>query len=94
VETSASLLPETGYLRLKAVLAVYPVSRSTWYRGVAEGRFPKPVALSARTVGYPVEGIKKLIEAGAGQRRVADPRVPPSETPSHVWPPSSRGHCA
>jgi prophage regulatory protein len=64
---SASPLPETGYLRLKTVLAVYPVGRSTWYRGVAEGRFPKPVALSARTKGYPVEEIKKLIEAGGAR---------------------------
>jgi prophage regulatory protein len=60
-------LPKTGYLRLKTVLAFYPVGRSTWYRGVAEGRFPKPVALSARTKGYPVEEIKKLIEGGAAR---------------------------
>jgi prophage regulatory protein len=56
-----------GYVRLKAVLAVYPVGRSTWYRGVAEGRFPKPVVLSARTKGYAVEDVKTLIEAGAAR---------------------------
>jgi prophage regulatory protein len=67
VETGASLLPEIGYVRLGTVLALYPVGRSTWYRGVAEGRFPKPVALSARTKGYPVEEIKKLIEAGGAR---------------------------
>jgi predicted DNA-binding transcriptional regulator AlpA len=67
VKTDASLLPSTGYVRLKTVLAIYPVGRSTWYRGVAEGRFPKPVALSARTKGYPVEKIKKLIDAGAAR---------------------------
>jgi prophage regulatory protein len=60
-------LPRTGYVRLNTVLAIYPIGRSTWYRGVAEGRFPKPVALSARTKGYPVEDIKKLIEAGAAR---------------------------
>lgn len=57
-----TLLPLTGYVRLKTVLAVYPVSRSTWYRGAAEGRFPKPVELSARRKGYPVEEIRKLID--------------------------------
>jgi prophage regulatory protein len=67
VETRPSFLPPTGYVRLKTVLAVYPVGRSTWYRGVAEGRFPKPVALSARTKGYAVEDIKNLIEAGVAR---------------------------
>jgi predicted DNA-binding transcriptional regulator AlpA len=55
-------LPQTGYVRLKTVLAVYPVGRSTWYRGIAEGRFPKPILLSARTKGYAVDDIRKLIE--------------------------------
>jgi predicted DNA-binding transcriptional regulator AlpA len=43
------------------VLAVYSVGRSTWYRGVAEVLFPKPVAVSARTKGYAVEAIKALM---------------------------------
>jgi prophage regulatory protein len=63
VGTNASL-PQSGFVRLKTVLPVYPVARSTWYRGVAEGRYPKPIPLSARTKGYAVEDIRKLIEAG------------------------------
>ena len=53
-------LPDTGYVRLETVLAIYPVSRSTWFKGVAEGRFPKPVKLSAHAAGYRVEDIRRL----------------------------------
>lgn len=30
-------------LRLKMVLEIIPVSKSTWWAGVKSGRFPKPV---------------------------------------------------
>ena len=33
-------LPNEGFARLPQVLAVYPVSRSTWLEGVRTGRFP------------------------------------------------------
>ena len=39
-------------LRLPAVKARTGLSRSTIYLCVAEGRFPKPVSLGARAVGW------------------------------------------
>jgi hypothetical protein len=39
-------LPEMGFVRLPAILAPHgpiPVSKSTWWQGVKDGRFPKPV---------------------------------------------------
>lgn len=51
-----------GYMRLKEVLKVYPVSKSTWWKGVKEGRFPKPDKLSARLVAWRYEDISALIE--------------------------------
>ena len=39
-------------LRLPAVSARTGLSRSTIYQRVAEGRFPKPVNLGARAVGW------------------------------------------
>lgn len=63
-------LPETGYLRIWQIIgdrrrglpAIIPVSRSTWYAGVSDGRFPQPVRLSERIAAWRVEDIKKLIE--------------------------------
>ena len=55
-------LPSEGFVRLDAVLAVIPVSRSTWWAGVRSGRFPAPVKLSPRITAWRVEDIRKLIE--------------------------------
>ena len=59
-------LPETGLLRLKSILAPdgpIPVSKSTWWAGVKDGRFPKPQKLGARVTVWRVEDIRALIEA-------------------------------
>ena len=60
--------PETGFLRLKSILAPYgpiPVSKSTWWAGVKDGRFPAPKKLGARVPVWRVEDIRELIENGA-----------------------------
>lgn len=54
-------LPETGFVRLPVVLAVYPVSKSTWWQGIKDGRFPAGVKLSEKTTAWRVEDIRKLI---------------------------------
>ena len=56
-------LPETGFVRLPQVLGVYPVSRSTWWDGVAKGKYPKPVKLSERITAWRVDDIRELIES-------------------------------
>jgi len=55
-------LPETGFMRLPAVLAIIPVSKSTWWTGVKSGRFPKSVKLSERITAWRVEDIRTLID--------------------------------
>ena len=65
-------LPETGFLRLPQIIgdtdaeppipAVIPVGRSTWWAGVKDGRFPKPVKLGPRVTAWRVEDIRALIE--------------------------------
>jgi predicted DNA-binding transcriptional regulator AlpA len=60
-------LPETGFLRLRAILAPagpIPVSKSTWWQGVKDGRFPRPVKLGKRVTVWRVEDIRRLIETG------------------------------
>lgn len=54
-------LPETGFLRLRGVLGLFPVSRSSWFAGVAEGRYPAPVKLGPRMSAWKVEDIRELI---------------------------------
>lgn len=55
-------IPETGFLRLPQVLSVIPVCKSSWWAGVKSGRYPKPVRLSARSVGWKAEDIQALIQ--------------------------------
>ena len=54
-------LPETGFLRLPQVLKVYPVSKSTWWAGVKDGAYPKPVKLAPKITAWRVEDIRELI---------------------------------
>ena len=57
-----SSLPEVGFVRLPDVLKVYPVSKSHWWAGVKEGRYPKPVKLGPKITAWRVEDIRALIE--------------------------------
>ena len=57
-------LPETGFLRLRAIVAPdgpIPVGKSTWWQGVRDGRFPKPVKLGPKTTAWRVEVIRALL---------------------------------
>lgn len=38
-----------------------PISRSGWYRGIQEGRFPKPINLTAHTVVWKAEDVDAII---------------------------------
>ena len=54
-------LPENGYVRIKQVLTLIPVSKSTWWAGVKSGRFPKPVKLGERITVWRSEDIRSFI---------------------------------
>lgn len=55
-------LPETGFVRLRTILNIIPISKSAWWSGVKSGRFPKPVKLGANTSAWRAEQIHALIE--------------------------------
>jgi len=55
-------LPEGGLVRIKQVLRFVPVSRSTWWAGVKDGRFPKPFKLSERVTVWRVSDIRAVLE--------------------------------
>ena len=56
--------PETGFVRLKQILAEFggpiPVSKSTWWAGVRDGRFPKPTKLGKGITVWRAEDIRAL----------------------------------
>ncbi len=64
-------LPQTGYLRLGQILGnprakppippIIPIGKSSWWVGVKEGRYPKPIKLGPRTTVWRVEDILSLI---------------------------------
>jgi prophage regulatory protein len=55
--------PETGrLLRLPQVLEILPVSKSHFWQGVKDGRYPAPVKLSERITCWRESDILTLIE--------------------------------
>ncbi len=57
--------PKTGFVRLSQILppqGPIPVSKSTWWQGVKEGRFPQAQKLGPRTTVWRVEDIRALFE--------------------------------
>lgn len=54
--------PVIGFLRLPQILEIIPVSKSAWWQGCKDGRFPKPVKLGPKTTAWRAEDIAALIE--------------------------------
>lgn len=60
-----STFPLTGFVRLSSILAPngpIPVSKSTWWQGVKDGRFPQPQKLGPRTTVWKAEDVRALFE--------------------------------
>lgn len=62
----SSILTETTFLRLPQVLAIIPVSKSAWWQGCKDGRFPKPVKLGPRTTAWRSSDIAALVAQLSG----------------------------
>ena len=56
-----------GFLRLNQIVgnktmpAIIPISKSSWWAGVKEGKFPQPVKLGKRTTVWRTSDIRLLI---------------------------------
>ena len=61
-------IPETGFMRLWQILDFIPVSKSAWWAGVREGKFPAAVKLGPRTTAWRAEDIRALIEKAGGSK--------------------------
>ncbi len=70
-------LPETGFLRIWHIIgdpgdpdatppqpatpAIFPVSKSGWWQGIRDGRYPAGVKISPRCTAWRVEDIRALV---------------------------------
>jgi predicted DNA-binding transcriptional regulator AlpA len=64
-------LSASGLLRINQIVgdpkaippipSIIPVSRSTWWRGVKCGKYPKPIKLGEKTTAWNAEDIHKLL---------------------------------
>ena len=73
-----ALLPATGYLRQSQIIgrkatdtdpglpALVPVSASTLWQWVRDGKFPRPVKLGPRTTAWSVESVRAYLQRVAG----------------------------
>ena len=62
-------LPRTGLVRIKQILAPngpIPVSKSTWWQGVKEGRFPTPKKLGPGITVWRADDIWSIVESEDG----------------------------
>ena len=64
---AAAAIPQTGFLRLPQILALIPVSESTWWVGVRKGRFPKAIKLGPKMTAWRAEDISALIASIGGE---------------------------
>ncbi|MEO3385253.1 AlpA family phage regulatory protein [Mesorhizobium sp. CAU 1741] len=58
-----------GYVRLTSIirpLGPLPISRSTWWKGVKEGRYPQPIKLGPRITAWRTADIIELVERTGG----------------------------
>lgn len=52
--------------RRNGVAGIVPMSKASWYRGMADGRYPKPVKLSERSVAWRSTDIDALVRRLSG----------------------------
>lgn len=58
---------ENSLLRLPQVLQLIPISKSSWWKGCKEGKYPKPVKLGPRTTVWKASEILALVSMIASE---------------------------
>ena len=52
-------------IRLTEVLTLLPISKSTWWEGVRQGKYPQPVKLGKRLTCWRLSDVLELTDRGA-----------------------------
>ncbi len=61
-----------SFLRLPQVLAIIPISKSAWWQGCKDGRYPKPIKLGPRTTVWRSADISALVRGLSGQNMTGE----------------------
>lgn len=61
--TAHQQLPQVGFVRLPQILAVVPVSRSTWWAWVKSGKAPASRKLGPKITVWEVEKIRAFLSS-------------------------------
>ena len=67
MENYSKTLPETGFIRINDVLELIPIGKSSWWNGIQEGIYPKPVCIGKRVSAWRVEDVRALISKLSNQ---------------------------
>jgi len=51
-----------GFMRLPEVLRIIPISKTAWWEGIREGRYPAGIKLAPRTTAWKTSDIRKLCD--------------------------------
>ena len=63
VTSRPASLPDTGFVREKALLQFIPISRASLWARAKQGTFPRPVKLSANVTAWRVEDVRAWMAA-------------------------------
>lgn len=63
--TDLAGLPDDSLIPQADVLSIVRISRTSWYRGVKEGRYPRPIELGPRMNRWRMGDIRGLIRGVA-----------------------------
>ncbi|NTV25907.1 MAG: AlpA family phage regulatory protein [Chlorobiaceae bacterium] len=53
----------------RGIPGIIPVSRASWYAGIKDGKYPKPVKLSERTSAWKSTDIDELVARLLAERK-------------------------
>lgn len=77
--TDISSVNSTGFFRLKTILGdqkavppiqpIIPVSRSAWWQGIVDGRYPAGVKIGPRTTAWLKSDIEELCNRLSGDTK-------------------------
>lgn len=81
-------MPESNriLLRLPVVLQRTGLGRSSLYEAVSDGTFPAPVAIGARSVGWPSDAVQVWIDSRPQASRGGRPRTVAPKQAAHSEP--------
>ncbi len=66
MQTDSQSVQSKGFYRLPTVLSKIPVSRSSWWQGIKDGRYPAGIKIGPRTTAWLQSDIEDLCSRLSG----------------------------